>query len=37
MADYDTLSADEYRAWLEQQGADEADIRAAVEDLGSRR
>jgi len=37
MADYDSLSAEEYRAQLEQVGADEADIRAAVDDLESRR
>jgi hypothetical protein len=30
---YDGMSADEYRAELERMGADEADIRTAVENL----
>lgn len=37
MASYDSMSADGYRDQLEQMGADEADIRAAVEELESRR
>lgn len=37
MSSYDSMTADEYRAQLEQMGASEEDIRAAVDDLESRR
>jgi hypothetical protein len=37
MADYDSMSAEEYRAQLEQMGANEEDVRAAVEELEGRR
>lgn len=34
---YDSMTAEEYEAQLEQMGASEEDIRAAVADLESRR
>lgn len=37
MSNYDSMSAEEYRAQLEQMGASEEDIRAAVSELESRR
>lgn len=37
MADYGTLSAEDYREQMEQMGASEADIQAATADLESRR
>lgn len=34
---YEGLTAEEYRDWLEQRGASEEDIQAAVNELESRR